>query len=59
MRRCDLSLIISRTFPTKQKRQGVPGAVELKVGVVVKTDGLFEGFFWLLLFSSGIQDPQT
>ena len=51
--------ILSGISQTKQKSQGVAGAVELEVGVVVKTDGLFEGIFWLPLLSTGIEDPQT
>ena len=52
-------MIISVAFLTKQKGQGVAGAVEFKVGVVVETDGLFKGIFRLLLFSNGIEDPQA
>ena len=52
-------MIISPTFPTEQKGQGVAGAVEFKVGVVVETDGLFKGIVRLLLFSNGIDDLQA
>ena len=56
---CDFVITNTRSVQTKEKRQGVAGAVELKVGVVVKSDGLFKGVFRLPLSCSGIDDSQA
>ena len=52
-------VIKTNIIQTKEKRQGVAGAVELKVGVVVKRDGLFKGILRLPLSCSGIHDLQA